>query len=306
MSVHGDKFKFHEFKQEHNFLNSENFTKIYDVFNDKKYIDSTGEEKCRKIKKGLSIPNDDEDLILHFCNNLYKIIAEYNTWNNEYFEQIYEDNKNYCVHLKYWLYEKTGNHDVRGFHISEDFQKWKDKLEEELNSNNKYPCKFNKLNWTERDKMRNIYAFVLIYYRNVKKFHQNKHIHCKYLDYIGKGIKQYYDSFIKCSKKESQDNYCEEFIEFQKTFMGDNIYLSMSEDYLDYKFKDSETVNCPLEIKSLEYPLHLIYKEGKNIWHLSDQPIGSLNSSIISTSSAIGTTVGISAFLLYLYKFDIT
>ncbi|SBT59143.1 PIR Superfamily Protein [Plasmodium ovale wallikeri] len=71
---------------------------------------------------------------------------------------------------------------------------------------------------------------------------------------------------------------------------------------LDYKFDDTDTVNCPLEIKSLEYPLHLIYKEGKNRWHLSDQPIGSLNSSIISASSAIGTTVGISAFLLYLYK----
>ncbi|SBT52482.1 PIR Superfamily Protein [Plasmodium ovale wallikeri] len=302
MSAHGDKFKFHEFKQAYNFLNSENFTKIYDIFNDEKYKDTTGEEKCKIIKKELSVPNDDEELILKFCNNLYKIIADYNNWNNVYFEQISQDNKNYCIHLKYWLYEETGNHDMMGFDISEDFQKWKDKLEEELNNNKKYPCTFNKLSWTERDKMRNIYAFVLIYYRNVKKFHQNKYIICKYLDYMGKGLKEYYDSLIKCSKKVGQDNYCEEFNEFQKTYMGDNIQVSTSEDNLDYKFEDTETVNCPLEIESLEYPLHLIYKKGKSRWHLNYQTIGSLNSSIISASSAIGTTVGISAFLLFLYK----
>ncbi|SBS99711.1 PIR Superfamily Protein [Plasmodium ovale curtisi] len=189
-----------------------------------------------------------------------------------------------------------------GFDISEDFQKWKDKLEEELNNNKKYPCKFNELNSTDRDKMRNIYAFVLIYYRNIDKFHKNENIYCKYLDYMGKGLKEYYDSLIKCSKKEAQDNYCKEFNEFRKTYMGDNIQISTSEDYLDYKFEDTERVNCPLEIKSLEHPLHLIYKEGKSRWYLSDQSIGSLNSSIISASSAIGTTVGISPFLLYLYK----
>ncbi|SBT58001.1 PIR Superfamily Protein [Plasmodium ovale wallikeri] len=299
------KFSFEEFKKSRNFLNSESFNKIYQIFNDEKGIDVTGKVHCENIKEGLSIPKDDEELILHFCNNLYKIIAAYNQWENERFEKISEDNKNYCIYLKYWLYEKTENHNARGFDINEYFQKWKDKLEEELNNNKKYPCKFNELNSTERDKMRNIYAFVLIYYRNIKKFHQNEYIDCKYIDYMGKGLKEFYDSLIKCSKEEAQGNYCEEFNEFQKTYMGHNIYLSTLKDDLDYKFDDTDTVNCPLEIKSLEYPLHLIYKEGKNRWHLSDQPIGSLNSSIISASSAIGTTVGISAFLLYLYKFSL-
>ncbi|SBS99221.1 PIR Superfamily Protein, partial [Plasmodium ovale curtisi] len=235
-----DKFSFEEFKKIYDFLNSESFTKIYQIFNDDKDIDNTDKKHCEEIKGELSIPKGDEDLILHFCNNLYKIIAAYNNWENERFENISENNKNYCIYLKYWLYEKTENNDIRGFDIDENFQKWKDKLEEEL-KNKKYPCKFNKLNCSERDKMRSIYTFVLIYYRNIDKFHKNENIYCKYLDYMGKGLKQYYDSLIKCSKKEAQDNYCEEFNEFQKTFMGDNIYLSTTEDYLDYKFKDGET-----------------------------------------------------------------
>lgn len=73
------------FSMQHDLLNSESFTKVYQIFNDENSIDNTGKEYCEKIKEKLSIPKDDKDLILHFCNNLYKIIADYNNWNNVHF-----------------------------------------------------------------------------------------------------------------------------------------------------------------------------------------------------------------------------
>ncbi|SBT03002.1 PIR Superfamily Protein [Plasmodium ovale curtisi] len=303
MSMHGDKFNFHEFKQAYDILNSNNFTKIYEDFNDDNSLDNKGQEHCKKIKSELTIPKNDETLVLHFCNNLYKIIAKYNRWENERFENISEDNAKYCIHLKYWLYERTVNNDIKGFDIDENFQRWKDRLEQEVNSNPKYYCTFNKLSWREIDKVRSIYAFLLMYYKNLDKLHDNNLIKCKYLNFFGKGLKAYYESLNECSSKQKEQTYCQELNEFQEIYKLDKLYWENTTLSTEYIYDEESIHDCPLVIESLQNPLIISYKDKNNILYLSNQPIDFKKSTIVSTSSALGTAVGLSAFLFYLYKY---
>ncbi|SBT02308.1 PIR Superfamily Protein, partial [Plasmodium ovale curtisi] len=261
-----------------------------------------GEEYCKTVKDELSIPSDYEELILHFCNILYKIIFNLKRFQNDLYDKEPEDYKTYCSLLKYWLYQKRENLPFlqNTDHI---YQSAKNKLEIMLRDNKTFPCTFYELDWKDMIKLRKIYAFVLIYYSNLHKFHKEKFIYCKYLDYLGKGLIEFYDSMSTCSKKWTQDNFCKELMEIQNNYKLDNFHLIHSTEDKDYQFGEDETVECPLEIKSMNKPFHLLYKEGKNRWLLTDEPIASLNNSIISASSAIGATVGISSILVYLFKF---
>ncbi|SBT55792.1 PIR Superfamily Protein [Plasmodium ovale wallikeri] len=303
MSTIKDHFTYEEFENDNNFLKNLLFAKIYKNFNSEYINDSTAIDKCGKVEKGLSFPYDDKEIILKFCKILYIIIAKDNGWHNELDNEIPDDYKMYCLHLKYWLYEKVVNLGPMDLKIEDHFEKWKGKLETEINYTLKNPCTFNELSWNDINKLRRLYAFALIYYSNLNIFHTQNNIKGKYLDYLGKGLNEYHESINRCSKKNEQDNYCKEFKEFQDIYKLDKIYWENSTSNTEYVYNAESNDNCPLSIESLENPLRLIYQEKDRLLRLSDEPTISLNNSVISTSSAIGTTVGISAFLLYLYKY---
>ncbi|SBT55639.1 PIR Superfamily Protein [Plasmodium ovale wallikeri] len=286
----------------HNILENLVFDKIYKRFNEEYKVDDTAAQKCNKIKDELSIHDENEELILNFCKILYKLIVKSNGWQNDDYEEIPEENEMYCLHLKYWLYENVENGSQKGLNIGTDFQNWKDKLENQISANLKYPCTFNELSWSDISKIRSIYAFILIYYSNLQAFNKNKQIKCKYMDYLGKGLKEYHESINICSGKNEQEKYCKEFKEFQKIYKEDKLYWRTSKADREYKYEEDNTYACSLNIETLDNPLHLTYWHDKEKLHLSNQVIDFQKSTIISASSAIGATVGISAFLLYLYK----
>ncbi|SBT74468.1 hypothetical protein POWCR01_000220000 [Plasmodium ovale] len=303
MSSSLDNFTYDNFKSDNNILENLVFDKIYKKFNDEYKVDDTAIKNCSEIKNGLEIPYTNEDLILDFCKVLYKLIAKENGWQNDDDDEIHEDNKMYCLHLKYWLYEKVATDSEKGLDIKRNFQNWKDKLENHIGGKLKYPCTFNELSWNDISKIRSIYAFILIYYRNLQAFNKNKQIKCKYMDYLGKGLKEYHESINICSRKNEQDKYCKEFKEFQEIYNEDNLNWETSKENTKYIYEEEDTVQCALEIESHNNPLHLTYWYDKKKLHLRNQHIGFQKSTIISTSSAIGTTVGVTAFLLYLYKY---
>ncbi|SBT55484.1 PIR Superfamily Protein [Plasmodium ovale wallikeri] len=99
---------------------------------------------------------------------------------------------------------------------------------------------------------------------NIDAFNENKIIECKYMDYIGKGLKEYHDTLKRCSEKTEQSNYCKDFNELNEIYKEDYIYWKNSTSDYKYIYNEEDTVN---------------------------------------SSSAIGATTGISLFLIYLYKF---
>ncbi|SBT74219.1 hypothetical protein, conserved, partial [Plasmodium ovale] len=140
-------------------------------------------------------------------------------------------------------------------------------------------------------------------YCNIDAFNENKIIECKYMDYIGKGLKEYHDTLKRCSSKMEQSNYCKDFNELNEIYKEDYIYWKTSTAENEYIYYGDNTVNCALQIESLKDPLHLSYWNKKEKLHLSNYPFDSQKSAVISASSAIGATAGISLFLIYLYKF---
>ncbi|SBT73706.1 PIR protein [Plasmodium ovale] len=288
MSTVRDDFSYKEFKGKHKFLETLEFGKIFELFNNKIIQDHESKQNCNANKDQLSIPDYYNEIPLNFCIILYNILANAKGWQNDFYGDITKDEKIYCISLKYWLYENIGNHEGMGISIDKLFQNWKTILVDKIG---------------EINKLRRIYAFYLIYYRNIGTFHQNKNIECKYLDYLGKGLKEYHESLIECSSKKKSDNFCKELDEFQKMYNIYNIYWKNSAFSTGYVYNEKSNENCSLEIESVQNPIRIKYKEKNNILYLSDQSMDSIKSSIISVSSAIGTTVGLSVFLLYLYKY---
>ncbi|SBS93772.1 PIR Superfamily Protein [Plasmodium ovale curtisi] len=297
-----DNFTYENFKRDHKILENLVFDEIYKRFNGEYKADDTATEKCNQINDELSIQYENEELILNFCKILYKLIVKSNGWQNDDYEEIPEENEMYCLHLKYWLYENVATNSRKGINIEKHFQSWKDKLEKHISGKLKYPCTFNELSWNDISKIRSIYAFILIYYRNLEAFHKTKQIKCKYMDYLGKGLKEYHESINKCSGRNEQDKYCKEFKEFQKIYKEDKLYWETSKANRNYIYEEDNTDACSLNIETLKNPLHLTYWYDEEKLHLSNKPIDFQKSTIISASSAIGATAGISAFLLYLYK----
>ncbi|SBS94729.1 PIR Superfamily Protein [Plasmodium ovale curtisi] len=296
-----EKFTYDDLEKQNELLKTTNFGKIFKEFNDENNFNPGDKENCNKIKSDLSISYPYDEFSYKFCNILYKIVVTLRNIQNDYFNGIHKDDKMYCLSLKYWLYEQLGNSDIMGLNTNNHFQNVKEYLESKIKYSVPFPCTFNKLDIEEINKLRKIYAFALIYYSNIGSF-QNRYIECKYLDYLGKGLIEFYHSMSTCSKKLTQDNFCNELKEIQNIYKLDNLHLIHSTENKDYQFGD-ETVECPLEIKSVNDPFKLLYKEGKKRWLLTDKSIVPLNNSIISVSSAIGATVGISSFLVYLFKF---
>ncbi|SBS90607.1 PIR Superfamily Protein, partial [Plasmodium ovale curtisi] len=231
---------------------------------------------CNQIKGDLSYPYKDEELTLHFCNILYRILANVQQWQNDLYDYITKDDNIYCISLKYWLYEKIGNRDPKVSSIDKLFQSWKNKLENKINVKLSVPCELYELDWSDMNKLRKIYAFALIYYSNLDTFKINHHIKCKLFDYLGKGLKAYYESLIECSNEKKGHVFCKELNELQKIYKLDDIYWKNSTLDTGYIYDSDSTDDCPLVIESVQNPL---------------------------PSSAMGATLGISAFLLYLIKY---
>ncbi|SBT56258.1 PIR Superfamily Protein [Plasmodium ovale wallikeri] len=144
-------------------------------------------------------------------------------------------------------------------------------LEYRIQDNLSAPCQFYKLNWNEHQKL--------------------------------KSLKVYNESLKKCSTEKEPSNYCKEFNEFKEIYKEDYIYWKTSTVDKEYIYSEEETVNCALQIELLKDPLHLSFWNKKEKLHLSNYPFDSQKNAVISASSAIGATAGISLFLIYLYKF---
>ncbi|SBS92876.1 PIR Superfamily Protein [Plasmodium ovale curtisi] len=179
-----------------------------------------------------------------------------------------------CLHLKYGLYEKVATDSQMG-----------------------------ELSRSDVSKIRSIYAFISIYCIKLEAFHKNKQIKCKYTDYLGKGLKEYHENINICSGKNEQAKYFKKFKEFQEIYNEDNLNWETSKENKKYIYAKDNTAQCALEIESHNNPLHLTYWYNEKKLHLRNKHIGFQKSTIISTSSAIGTTVGVTSFLLYLYKY---
>ncbi|SBS92884.1 PIR Superfamily Protein [Plasmodium ovale curtisi] len=300
-----DNFTYDQLKDVYNFIKTINFGKMYEEFNDKNEYEERGKTYCNQIKGELLSTAIDDEILFNLCNILYKIIVKINEINNDIFNGIHKNDKMYCFCLKYWLYDHLDETNMpKGkINIDETFQKWQNAIKEKINKELSDPCIFRELNWENREKLKSIYAFILLYYKNINFIHEKGMVNCKYLNFFGKGLKAYYDSLRECSTERKEDNYCKEFNEFQEIYKLDKLYWKNSTLNTEYNYSAESNDNCPLVIESLQSPLIISYKDKKNILYLSNEPNDFQKSTIISTSSAIGTTVGISAFLLYLYKY---
>ncbi|SBT58963.1 PIR Superfamily Protein [Plasmodium ovale wallikeri] len=294
-------FSYDEFKKQYKFLDNSKFGIYYDEFKDETEYYGNPLIYCTEIKRTISSPHD-ENLILKFFHNLYKINVKINGLQDHLFNELPETDKTYCSSLKYWLYEEIGKMDPKGQEIDKNFQKLKELLDSKIQGKLSVPCTFNELKWDEHQKLKSIYAFLLIYYSNIDAFNEYKNIECKYMDYLGKGLKEYHDTLKRCSEKTKQSNYCKEFNELNEIYKEDYIHWKTSTADNEYIYYGDDTVNCALQIESLKDPLHLSYWNKKEKLHLINYPFNSQKSAVISTSSAIGATAGISLFLIYLYK----
>ncbi|SBT55835.1 PIR Superfamily Protein [Plasmodium ovale wallikeri] len=300
-------FTYDSFEKHYAPLSHSKISKIYNIL--LKSCTSDDEQEngnlvnvCSKYK----IEEEDNEYVTEFLqkliHNLKNTYLTANNLNNVYFKETLKDIKQYCIYFKYWLYDQILSNSDYKTNITKIYQEWEKEIKQGVNEKLSYHCTFNKLDWNEIEDITSIYAFKLIFYDNINIFNNEINIPCMYLSDLGKGLKAYYQSITKCSIDNDEDKYCKEFKEFLNMYNLDKLHLKFSENS-DYQFREDDTGKCPLVIESLNDPLHVIYKKGKNRWHLSDQPIDSLKSSIISASSAIGATAGISAFLLYLFKF---
>ncbi|SBT57900.1 PIR Superfamily Protein [Plasmodium ovale wallikeri] len=298
-----EKFTYDGLEKQNKLLKTTNFGKIFKEFNDENNFNPGDKEHCNKIKSDLSISYPYDDISCKFCNVLYKIVVTVRNIQNAYFNGIHKDDKMYCLSLKYWLYEQLENSDTRGLNTNNHFQNVKEYLENKIKYSVPFPCTFNKLDTEEINKLRKIYAFALIYYSNLDAFKKNHHIECKFFDYMGKGLKEYYESLIKCSNEKKDHEFCKELNELQKIYKLDEVYWKNSTLDTGYIYDPDSTDDCPLVIESVQNPLRVKYREANNTLYLSNEPIDFPKSTIISASSAMGATFGISAFLLYLFKY---
>ncbi|SBT52191.1 PIR Superfamily Protein [Plasmodium ovale wallikeri] len=201
------------------------------------------------------------DLLKKLHRNLDKIHSTVNETANGHFNDPPNDEKEYCLYLKYWFYYELVTKEDYKSQISNIFEKWKEYTTgKEANDELKH-CTFHEVTFDEIEKLKSIYTFRLIFYNNIGAFNNNNDIECRYMNYFGTGLKEYYQT------------------------------------------DENNKSQCALVIESLKNPLSLTYKKSYDRWHLSDQLTDSLKGSIISGTSAVGATVGISAFLLYLFKF---
>ncbi|SBS95966.1 PIR Superfamily Protein [Plasmodium ovale curtisi] len=301
MSSDNEKFYYDDFKIKYKFLENLNFGRIHTEFSNEPTLEGNVQKYCEDIKRDLPSNTFNETFQKCSCNNIYNIINILKGWDNVTLDGIPKDSKMYCIHFKYWIYEYIEKHIPQLSNYSL-FGNIKDSLEKKLNCEGLFPCTFHEMTLDDIIKLRRILVFMLIYYSNIHNFH-NQFIDCKYINYMGRGLKEYYESLKKCSTEKEQSNYCKEFNEFKKLYKEDYMYWKTSTADKDYTYSEEHTVKCALEIESLKEPLHFSYWNKKEILHLSNYPFDSQKSTIISASSAIGATAGISLFLLYLYKY---
>ncbi|SBT58562.1 PIR Superfamily Protein [Plasmodium ovale wallikeri] len=76
---------------------------------------------------------------------------------------------------------------------------------------------------------------------NIDAFNENKIIECKYMDYIGKGLKEYHDTLKRCSEKTEQSNYCKDFNELNEIYKEDYIYWKNSTSDYKYIYNEEDT-----------------------------------------------------------------
>ncbi|SBS93614.1 PIR Superfamily Protein [Plasmodium ovale curtisi] len=294
-------FTYDELKEKIDFPKSSTFGKIYEELNNNDKFDNTGKEYCNALKSELGHFSYDDNLLYDFCNNLYKIIVK--NWNNDVFDEIKRNDEMYCFSLKYWLYDKLKSIGPKNIKIDKIFEEWQKGIKNKVDASLEDPCIFTVLEWKEYNKLKSIYAFILLYYMNAKTIYEKRNIDCKYLKFFGEGLKAYYESLNECSTEKQENNYCKEFSEFEKIYGLSNIHWGTSTGYEKYSYVENSSEHCPLKIESHNEPLYLTYWYDKEKLHLSNKPIDFQKSTIISASSALGATAGISAFLLYLFKF---
>ncbi|SBS80898.1 PIR Superfamily Protein [Plasmodium ovale curtisi] len=302
MSSDSNKYTFDELKEQYPFLENINFGKIYKEFNDERSYDDNAKEKCQQIKDKLTFSFGEDEIAYKFCNIIYKIIVTIKNIQSDHFEGIREDDKSYCIYLKYWLYDQVESIGAIHVPIDKAFETVQNDIRTEIQNVVSNPCTFNAMKWSQYYKLKSLYAFILFYYKNINDIYTKKDVPYEYLNFLGEGLKAYHESIYDCSSEQKDEIYCNEFNELKEIFKLDKLYSEKLTHNTEYNYSAESNDNCPLVIESLKNPILISYKEKNNIFYLSNQPIDFQKSTILTTSSAIGTTVGISAFLLYLYK----
>ncbi|SBT55571.1 PIR Superfamily Protein [Plasmodium ovale wallikeri] len=127
---------------------------------------------------------------------------------------------------------------------------------------------------------------------NIDTFNEYKNIECKYMYYIGKGLKEYHDTLKRCPAKTEQSKYCKDFNELNEIYKEDYIYWKTSTVDNEYIYLDQDTVNCALQIESLKDPLHLSYWNKKEKLHLINYPFDSQKVLLFQHLQLLFTNIG--------------
>ncbi|SBT56396.1 PIR Superfamily Protein [Plasmodium ovale wallikeri] len=299
-------FSYDSLENEYQSLKNSIFSNIYNIFNNSCNSTDRTEDISDTCKQYI-IEKTDNEYVNNFLkkvhHNFKTTYLTVNKRDNVTFTDELENYNEYYIYFKWWLYDEILSKDDYKSNVIKIYEEWEKLINDQTYKSLQNQCAFNKLELNDVEKLLSIYSLKLIFYKNVQIFKEEENKPCRYINYFGKGLKAYYESIGRCSKDKKEDAYCNEFREFQKIYMNDNIYISTSSSNNEYIANGENTEKCALVIESLKNPLLLIYKENYDTWHLSDHPLNTLNSSIISASSAIGATAAISAFLLYLFKF---
>lgn len=93
--------------------------------------------------------------------------------NNETFNGIDNNDKIYCFDLKYWLYDQIKKENIKGLSVNNLFEE-QHSIKDKIVGIRSAPCAFRELNQHEYNKLKSIYAFILLYYNNIKAIHEKK------------------------------------------------------------------------------------------------------------------------------------
>ncbi|KMZ83201.1 hypothetical protein PVBG_06397, partial [Plasmodium vivax Brazil I] len=204
----------------YNFIANSAFYKIYKEFDkpcNEYYLDINAScpkgdiENSPFSKKVINILKD-------LYSNLYRVYFTSIGSSNDYFVQNLDDvEKIGCICLKYWLYHQIVSKGINESQIKELFNGYTQYINGKIDNNgdrdNNY-CNFNELSLNEINTLKNIYAFYAFLYDNDNNIETCDSEKCKYTNYFGKGLDDFFNSIKKCSIDPSNKNYCNQFNEF--------------------------------------------------------------------------------------------
>ncbi|SCA60521.1 VIR protein [Plasmodium vivax] len=303
-----EDYSLDKIKESHNFIDNSVFYKIYKEF----------DVPCKSIKynSDASCPSNNLinpafsekviNLLKELYSNLYRVYFTSKNKTNYYFDDDYttEVKKIGCICLKYWLYHQIVSKGLNESEIKDLFEGYTQYINGKIDNDNNY-CNFNELSLNQINTFKNIYAFYAILYDNTNNIETCDSENCKYMNYFGKGLDDFFNSIKKCSIDPSNNNYCNQFNEFINKYMVGNEHAGISINYEPTMSTDNTPGKYLLSSEKYSNETLYIYLKDEKLLNFfkTSYFLSNKNTSTIAGTTVVGSAVGLSSIFYYLYKF---